>query len=134
MKKYVDKIPKAWYNVITTDPNMEKWRFKMNRYYDINENKKSNCTYLGSVDRFETENDGIVDSVIAFFAALVDLLRSEGFRTVLRVISTVACFVGFIGIIGSVESGSMTLGSGILFSVFMIFVEIICFIPAKQEK
>ena len=60
MKKYVDKIPKAWYNVITTDPNTEKRRFKMNRYYDINENRKSNCTYIGTIDRFETENDGCV--------------------------------------------------------------------------
>ena len=109
-------------------------RYKMNRSYNINESKKSNCTYIGSIDRFETENDNIADSFIALLCTLFSFIRSEGFRTALRVVATVICFIGFVGIIGSVESGAMTLGRGILFSVFMIFVEILCFIPAKAEK
>lgn len=103
----------------------------MNRYYDINESRKSNCTYIG---KFETENDSIVDSIVAFFAALIGLFSNEGFRTVLRVVSTVICFVGFVGIIGSVEAGAMEIGTGIIFSVFLVFLEILCFLPVKSSK
>ena len=131
MKKYVDKIPNRWYNSITTDPNLEFLEVKMNRYYNINESRKSNCTYIG---KFETENDSIVDSIVAFFAALIGLFSNEGFRTVLRVVSTVICFVGFVGIIGSVEAGVMEIGTGIIFSVFLVFLEILCFLPVKSSK
>ena len=103
----------------------------MNRYYDINESRKSNCTYIG---KFEAENDSIVDSIVAFFAALIGLFSNEGFRTVLRVVSTVICFVGFVGIIGSVEAGVMEIGTGIIFSVFLVFLEILCFLPVKSSK
>ena len=103
----------------------------MNRYYDIKENRKSNCTYIG---KFETENDSIADSFIAFFSALIALFASEGFRTVLRVVSTVICFIGFVGIIGGVESGAMGIGTGIIFSAFLVFLEIVCFLPVKSTK
>ncbi len=103
----------------------------MNKYYEIDQNRKSNCSYIG---RFETENDNIADSFIASFCALLAFFRSEGFLTAMRVISTLACFIGFVGIIGSVESGNMTVGNGIIFSIFMIFIEIVCFIPRKAEK
>ena len=103
----------------------------MNRYYDINESRKSNCSYIG---KFETENDSIADSFIAFFSALIGLFSNEGFRTVLRVISTVVCFIGFVGIIGSVESGAMEIGTGIIFSAFLVFFEIVCFLPTRSQS
>ena len=103
----------------------------MNKYYDINESRKSNCTYIGSV---ESENDRIADSFVSLICAMIGFFCTEGFRTALRVICTVACFIGFVGIIGSVESGAMTVGNGIIFAVFMIFIELLCFVPGKSSK
>ena len=103
----------------------------MNKYYDMNESRKSNCTYIGN---FETENDNIADSFVAILCAVLGFFRSEGFRTVLKVVSTLLCFIGFVGVIGGVEAGSMTVGTGIILAVFMIFIEILCFIPGKASK
>ena len=103
----------------------------MNKYYDMNESRKSNCTYIGN---FETENDNIADGFIAMICAILGLFRSEGFRAVLKVASTLICFIGFIGVIGGVESGSLSVGNGIILAVFMIFIEILCFIPGKASK
>ena len=103
----------------------------MNRYYDFENERKSNCSYIG---KFESENDTIADSFIALICAVIGLFKSEGFRTVLRVIFAVVCFVGFIGIIGGVESGTMGIGLAIVLAALMVFIEILCFIPSKVSK
>ena len=102
----------------------------MNKYYEIDTKRRGNCKYIG---RVETENDNIVDSFVAMIAAIVSTLSSEGFRTLLRVISTVVCFVGFVGIIGGVEAGTLTVGRGVIFSMLLVLIEIICFIPKKSS-
>lgn len=103
----------------------------MNKYYEIEKSRKSNCSYIGKI---ESENDVAVDSLVGFICTLIAFFTSEKVLTVVRVISTLACFVGFIGILGSVDAGTMSLGGGILLSLFMVFIEIVCFIPRKAEK
>ena len=103
----------------------------MNKYYNINESRKSNCSYIG---RCESEQDSVVDSIIAIICAVVAFLRSDAFLSVARVLSTVVCFVGFVGIIGGVEAGMLTVGHGIILAMFMIAIEIACFIPKKESK
>jgi len=120
-----------WYNAITTNPNSEfLWGTKMNKYYEIDTKRKGNCKYIG---RVESENDNIVDSFVAMIAAIITVLSSEGFRTALRVISTVVCFVGFVGIIGGVEAGTLAVGRGVIFSMLLILIEIVCFMPKKSS-
>ena len=103
----------------------------MNRYYDFENERKSNCSYIGKI---ESENDNIADSFIAFLCALVGLFKSEGFRTALRVVFTLISFIGFVGIIGGVEAGTMNIGLAIILAAFMVFIEILCFIPSKVSK
>ena len=103
----------------------------MNKYYNINESRKSNCSYIG---RCESEQDSVVDSIIAMVCAIVALIRSDAFISVSRVVSTVACFVGFVGIIGGIEAGMLTVGHGIILAMFLVAIEVACFIPKKESK
>lgn len=103
----------------------------MNKYYEIDSKRKSNCTYIG---RVETENDNIADSFIEMLCAVIGFFCSEGFLTAVRVICTIACFIGFVGIIGGVEAGTMSVGNGIIFAAFMVFIEILCFIPKRSAN
>ena len=103
----------------------------MNKYYEIERSRKSNCSYMGKV---ESENDRVVDSFIDLICAIVAFFSSETVICIVRVISAVACFIGFIGIVGGVDAGSLSIGRGIIFSLFLLFVEIICFLPKKASK
>ena len=38
------------------------------------------------------------------------------------------------GIIGGVEAGMLTVGHGIILAMFMVAIEIACFIPKKESK
>ena len=38
----------------------------------------------------------------------------------------VGCAIGFIGLIGGIEQGLITIGSGIFFGLILLFVEILC--------
>ena len=131
MKKSIDKCRKRCYNGITTNPNSENSEDIMNRYYDFENERKSNCSYIGKI---ESENDNIADSFIALLCAIIGLFKSEGFRTVLRIGFTLICFIGFVGIIGGVEAGTMNVGLAIILAAFMVFIEILCFIPSKASK
>ncbi len=103
----------------------------MNKYYEMDNKRRGNCKYIG---RVETENDNIADSFVEMLMALIAFLASDGFRTALRVVSTVVCFVGIVGIIGSVEAGILTVGYGVILSMLLVIIEIVCFIPKKAEK
>jgi hypothetical protein len=47
-------------------------------------------------------------------------------RRVLRYTLVVGCAIGFIGLIGGIEQGLITIGSGIFFGLILLFVEILC--------
>ena len=97
----------------------------MNKTYDYKA-YESNCTPLKIVDTDSRDALDVLGSVIG-------KLTSANILSIVRTIVALICFFGFIGTMGSVESGSMTVGNGIIISLFLVFVEILCFIPKKQK-
>ncbi len=98
----------------------------MNKTYSHNE-YESNCRFV----RINESNDE--SAVLNALGDLLCRLGSARVLNIIKVILTLACFVGFIGVMGGVESGSISLGLGVVISAFMIFVEILCFAPKKRN-
>lgn len=97
----------------------------MNRTYNCKA-YESNCT---PVKIIETESYDTLD----FLGSIIGKLLSSGVLSAIRTVAALLCFFGFIGIMGSVESETMTVGSGIIVSLFLVFVEILCLIPRRQK-
>ncbi len=98
----------------------------MNKTYSHNE-YESNCRFVKLNDR----NDE--SAVLNALGNMICNLGSARVLNIIKVILTLACFVGFIGVMGGVESGSISLGLGIVISAFMLFVEILCFASKKRN-
>ena len=97
----------------------------MNRTYQ-NHQYESNCRFV----RVEpSHNDS---SILDLIGGAIAAITSARVINIIKVVLALACFFGFIGVMGGVESGSVSLGLGVVISAFMIFVEILCFAPKKQ--
>ncbi len=98
----------------------------MNRTYQ-NHQHESNCRFI----RVEpSHNDS---SILDLIGGAIAAITSARVINIIKVVLALACFFGFIGVMGGVESGSVSLGLGVVISAFMIFVEILCFAPKKQD-
>ena len=60
------------------------------------------------------------------FALLAALFSGISFRRAVRIITVTVCFFAFLGVIGGVEAGVLSLGIGILICAFLLFLEILC--------
>ena len=45
----------------------------------------------------------------------------------------VICLIGFVGVIGGVEAGTLSIGGGIIAAMLMVFIEILC-VASSQRK
>lgn len=70
--------------------------------------------------------DRFLDLVYALLCALAGAMRDRTVRRVLRYTVVVGCAIGFIGLIGGIEQGLITIGGGIFFGLVLLFVEILC--------
>ena len=99
----------------------------MNRTYDYN-SYESNCRPVRIKNENYSEND-IVDVIGDIIVKLGALLSSVAFKVFMAVI----CLVGFVGVIGGVEAGTLSIGGGIIAAMLMVFIEILC-VASSQRK
>lgn len=94
----------------------------MNGYYTGREH--TNVTRRESARA--TFADRVFDVLFAAIALIVGLLRNKTMRAVVRYSVVAACFFCFIGLIGGIEQGLLSMGMGIVLGLLLIFVEILC--------
>ena len=70
--------------------------------------------------------DRFLDLVYALLCALAGAMRDRTVRRVLRYVVVVGCAIGFIGLIGGIEQGVISIGGGIFSGLVLLFVEILC--------
>lgn len=70
--------------------------------------------------------DRVFDLLFDLIALLVGALRDRTVRKILRYSLVGICFFCFIGLIGGIEQGLISIGGGIVLGLFLVFVEILC--------
>ncbi len=80
----------------------------------------------GAVGRVGRGADRVFDLLFDLIAWIVGALRDRTVRTVLRYSLVAVCFFCFIGLIGGIEQGLVSIGGGVVLGLFLIFVEILC--------
>ena len=97
----------------------------MNGYY-TGKNAYTTRQERNALARAGQRADRVFDVLFDIIAWIVGALRDRTVRTVLRYSLVAVCFICFIGLIGGIEQGLITIGSGIFFGLILLFVEILC--------
>ena len=97
----------------------------MNGYYTRERNIEER-TSDDMLTRALSRADCLLDVVFALIAMLAGALCDRTVRTVLRYSVVAICFFCFIGLIGGIEQGLVSIGGGIVLGLLLIFVEILC--------
>lgn len=102
----------------------------MNKYYSnqdqINSNKRIFEAYFTEIDTRPNKLEKMLDRILSFLAILVSAITSTRARSIAKVAIVVACLIGFVGVIGAMEHGSISVGVGLLLSATLLLVEFFC--------
>ena len=75
----------------------------------------------------------LCDRVCLLIAFLVFLFRQPEVRRCLRGIAVTVCLLCFIGLIGGIEQGLISVGMGIVLGLLLLFIEILCLRPEDRD-
>lgn len=90
----------------------------MNMNYPMNANANSTARPSGAVRGLE--------SLLSFFDLLLAFCLQPIVRRTARGISAVFCFFVFLFVVGAVEAEVISLSAGILFSLFLASIALLC--------
>ena len=71
----------------------------------------------------------LCDKACLLVAFLIDLFRQPEVRRCLRGVIITISLICFIGLIGGIDSGLISVGMGIVLGLLLLFVEILCLRP-----
>ena len=97
----------------------------MNGYY-TNEREYARRDRMQAIQRVAAKADRAADLLVMVISALIGALRDRSVRRVIRYSLVAICFFCFIGLIGGIERGTVSIGGGIVLGLLLIFVEIYC--------
>ena len=96
----------------------------MNGYY-AREKEYAARERRDMLTRASARADRAFDLLFALIALIVGALRDRTVRTVIRYSVVAICFFCFIGLVGGIEQGLISIGGGIFAGLLLIFVEIL---------
>jgi hypothetical protein len=66
------------------------------------------------------------DAMLAALSLILAFLTAARTRVIARTLGFGLCLVGFVGIIGAMESGALSLGFGLLLGGVILGIELLC--------
>ena len=105
----------------------------MNHSNDFYSNKRIIEAYYGESVKVESVTQKIVDAILFLFSFLWKILSSATVRYIAKLVTMAGCLVGFVGIIGAMERGTLGLLAGILIALPLLVVEYFCLSPRNQR-
>ena len=66
------------------------------------------------------------DALLAALSLIFTFLTAARTRVIARAIGFSLCLVGFVGIIGAMEAGAISLGFGLVLGAALLGIEILC--------
>ncbi len=95
----------------------------MNAYYSANNSKINQLSTCKKEAKKLPLAYVILEKIFCFIDAVIDFFTNSTVKTVAKFGSISVCFFAFICIIGSIEAGAVSVGLGIVISLFIVFVE-----------
>lgn len=79
-----------------------------------------------AITRIADRADRFLDAFFSCLMAIVAFLSRREVRTAIRYAVVTICFFCFIGLVGGIEKGLISVGLGIFCGLGLIFVEVLC--------
>ena len=102
----------------------------MNKYFETNDrfnsNKRIFDAYYEETARRIGGIRGALDSVLYLLSVILSAILCERARRITKALVICTCFIGFIGVIGAIDHGSISLGAGLLIALALLAIEFLC--------
>ena len=99
----------------------------MNKYYSnqehFNSNKRIFEAYFTEIESRPSKLEKALERFLSFLALLVSALICARARSIAKAAVVAACLIGFVGVIGAMEHGSISIGFGLFLSVILLSIE-----------
>ena len=108
----------------------------MNAYYTNTNTKRFISRDSDAIRRAYMANSR-KQSILNFFASLFEDIDSKALRNIIfaiKAVSGIVCAISFFAVIGMIDSGSISVFSGIVCTMLIAALESLCFIPVKNKK
>ena len=102
---------------------MNEKKVRREYFYEIPEIDEE---FTAQGDRVGAFVDRMFAVLASFLQTLVLLCSKPIMRRVIRYAGVAVCFFCFLGLVGGIEQGLISIGAGIVMGLFLIFVELFC--------
>ena len=101
----------------------------MNVQYQKKQHVDSNIDIIGSFLTNDRESvsssQKAVDGALSLLAALLTFLSNTRVLAIVRVLTVAFCLVAFVGLIGAMECGAISLGLGVILGAVFLGIELL---------
>ena len=102
----------------------------MNRYFDNNDqyisNKRIFEAYFTEKAVAPSSAKKALDSLLSILLSILAILSGSVAKRLYKVGAVVLCMIAFVGMIGAVERGTLSMGVAFLIGIALLGIEIIC--------
>ncbi len=99
---------------------MGKNEYRRTYLYDVEEE------LTPEIDRVDAFLDKLFSVLGILLASLIRLCARPTMRRIVRYAGVAICFFCFLGLVGGIEQGLISVGLGLISGLLLIFVEIYC--------
>jgi hypothetical protein len=109
----------------------------MNTTFEQNSNFNSKSRiYEGYFEESASRAGNIrrgLESFLYIIASILTAMTSAKAIALFKVIGVAGALVGFVGIIGAVEQGTLGMGAGLLLGTLLVGIEYLCLRPKRRD-
>lgn len=110
----------------------------MNAYYNKNEqfisNNRTYTEYFTESAKSVSKWLTLPEILLSILFSLLRFLSGARVRNIVRVCAVAVSLVGFIGVLGAVERGTLSLLGGVLLGGILLGIEYLALRPSKKTK
>ena len=108
----------------------------MNAYFDKNEafvsNKRIMEAYFGEAVKTAGVGQKLLDGILSKLLLVLRILTCTAARRIAKATAVAVTLVSFIGVIGAMEAGSLSLGLGLAIGAILLAIEYLCLRPQRS--
>ena len=97
----------------------------MNAYYSANNSKINQVAPYKKARKKMPLAYVILERIFCFIDLVIDFFSQSAVKTVVKFSAISVCFFSFICIIGSIETGAISVGMGVVVSMLLVFFEVL---------
>ena len=110
----------------------------MNKYFETSDqyisNKRIIEAYFTEAEQTASPLKKGYDVLLSFLLSIIAIMTSTAAKRVYLLSSVAVCIIGFFGLVGAVEHGSISMLTALLVGIALLGLEVLCLKRIAHEK